>query len=62
VLVVTEGTRRHLLGRGMASSRLQLIPNGARTDLFIPGPIDQDLRKQLKISDDTFFYVFTRTF
>jgi len=59
VVVVTEGIRRHLLGRGMASGRLQLIPNGARTDLFIPGPIDQNLRKQLRIAEDAFVAVYT---
>ena len=59
VVVVTDGIRRHLLGRGMANGRLQLIPNGARTDLFTPGPIVQDLRKQLKISENTFVVVYT---
>jgi glycosyltransferase involved in cell wall biosynthesis len=59
VVVVTEGIRRHLLGRGMVSDRLELIPNGARTDLFTPGPIDQDLRKQLGINENTFVVVYT---
>ena len=59
VVVVTEGIRRHLLGRGMASGRLQLIPNGARTDLFVPGPIDQNQRKQLSIAEDAFVVVYT---
>ena len=52
LVVVTEGIRRHLLRQGMVSGRLKLIPNGARTDLFTPGPVDQDLRKQLKIPED----------
>lgn len=59
VVVVTEGIRYHLLKRGMSHSCLALIPNGARTDLFTPGPIDQDLRKQLGINENTFVVVYT---
>ena len=59
VVVVTEGIRRHFLRCGMVSGRLELIPNGARTDLFTPGPIDQNLRKQLRIAENAFVVAYT---
>lgn len=59
VVVVTEGIRYHLREREMPDSHLAVIPNGARTDLFTPGPIDQDLRRQLGINENTFVVVYT---
>ncbi len=39
ITVVTEGIRRRLLERGIAESKLALIPNGANTDLFRYDPV-----------------------
>lgn len=58
VVVVTQGIRRYLLERGMRSNSLAFIPNGARTDLFTPGPIDRGLRRKMGISQDTFVVVY----
>jgi colanic acid biosynthesis glycosyl transferase WcaI len=59
VVVVTEGIRQNLLARRIPKSRLTLIPNGANTDLFTPGPVDRALRRQLGIADDAFVVIYT---
>jgi glycosyltransferase involved in cell wall biosynthesis len=56
---VTEGIRHHLLEQGMSDESLSLIPNGARIDLFTPGPIDRDLRRKLEIKENAFIVVYT---
>ncbi len=38
VLAVTPGMRRQLLRRGLDAGRIELITNGADTELFTPGP------------------------
>ncbi len=38
VVVVTEGIRQRLVERGLDNAKIDLIPNGANTDLFQPQP------------------------
>ena len=59
VVVVTQGIMKRLLERGLSVDQVRYIPNGANTELFTPGPIDLDMRRQLGIPENSFVVVYT---
>jgi glycosyltransferase involved in cell wall biosynthesis len=46
VVVVTEAFRADLVARGVAESKIHVIPNGADLDWCRPGVVDEELRRQ----------------
>ncbi len=59
IVVVTHGIEKRLLERGVPQDRILFIPNGANTELFTPGPVDLDMRRQLGIPVNSFVIVYT---
>ncbi|MGH7264420.1 MAG: glycosyltransferase family 4 protein [Candidatus Rokuibacteriota bacterium] len=53
VTVVSEGFRRNLRAKGVAESKLAVIPNFVDTDLIRPLPPDTSLRRDLGLGDRT---------
>ena len=59
VVVVTEGIRQRLLGRGQTAEKLVLIPNGANTELFQPQPaLGIEFRQQHGLRLDDFVVTY----
>ncbi|HSF83874.1 MAG TPA: glycosyltransferase family 4 protein [Anaerolineales bacterium] len=52
IIVVTNGTKDHLVARGIPENKLDVIPNGANTELFKYNPIARELiRHRLGLAD-----------
>jgi glycosyltransferase involved in cell wall biosynthesis len=59
IVVVTEGIRQRLLGRGYAASKLALIPNGANTELFQRQPErGQQFRAEHGLAPEAFVAIY----
>ncbi len=53
IIVVTQGIRTRLIQRGLPPEKLEIIPNGANTELFQFSPESRDkIRSQLKLEDN----------
>ena len=58
IIVVTRGFRKRLIERGFPASRINVIPNGANTELFRPRPeAGRRVRQELGL-DDKFVVVY----
>mgnify|MGYP005841801957 CR=1 FL=1 len=51
VVAICEGLRRHLVGRGLPASRVQLMPNGVDTGVFAPRAATAASARALGIGD-----------
>jgi len=60
VTAVTEGVRDALVRKGVQPDRLAWLPNGADTELFAPGPVDEAVRAELApAGEQVFLYAGT---
>ena len=51
VTVICEGLKNDLVGRGIPSAKIDIIPNGVDSDEFVPLEKDHALARELKIND-----------
>lgn len=58
IVAVTGGIHARLLERGIAGSKVTVIPNGADTELFRPAPRDPKLRESVGIPHDAFVAIY----
>ena len=47
IVVLSEGFRQNLMGKGVAGSKIQTVPNWADPDLIVPGPTDSAFRREM---------------
>ncbi len=59
IVTVVKPIKKRLVERGYPEAKIQIILNGANVDLYTPAPINQTLRKALKIGADQFVLIFT---
>jgi colanic acid biosynthesis glycosyl transferase WcaI len=51
IIVISDGFKENLLGKGVAPSKIYVVPNWADPDFIRPGPKDNSFRRQLDVGD-----------
>ena len=46
IVVISEGFRQNLLGKGVAPAKIDVVPNWADPDEIVPGPADNAFRRE----------------
>lgn len=49
IIVISDGFKENLLGKGVAPSKIYVVPNWADPDFIRPGPKDNSFRQQLDV-------------
>jgi colanic acid biosynthesis glycosyl transferase WcaI len=51
IIVISDGFKENLLGKGVVPSKIYVVPNWADPDFLRPGPKDNSFRRQLGVGD-----------
>jgi colanic acid biosynthesis glycosyl transferase WcaI len=51
IIVISDGFRENLVSKGVAPSKIYVVPNWADPDFIRPGPKDNSFRQQLGVGD-----------
>lgn len=59
IVVISEGFRQNLLGKGVPSARIQVVPNWADTGEIVPGPADNAFRHETGTDKDELLVMYS---
>lgn len=52
IVVISEGFRQNLLNKGVADTKIDVVPNWADPDQIIPGPTDNAFRREIGVNSE----------
>jgi glycosyltransferase involved in cell wall biosynthesis len=59
IVVISEGFRHNLLGKGVASAKIDIVPNWADPDEIVPGPSDNAFRRETGTHNDDLLVMYS---
>ncbi|MGA3072462.1 MAG: glycosyltransferase family 4 protein [Bryobacteraceae bacterium] len=59
IVVISEGFRDNLLGKGVASAKIDVVPNWADPDEIVPGPYDNAFRRETGTRNDELLVMYS---
>jgi len=58
IVVISEGFRHNLLGKGVAPAKIDVVPNWADPDEIVPGPSDNAFRRETGTNSDELLVLY----
>jgi glycosyltransferase involved in cell wall biosynthesis len=59
IVVISEGFRDNLLGKGVASAKIDIVPNWADPDEIVPGPSDNAFRRETETHNSELLVMYS---